>query len=157
MYWQDKLGKTQVRKTSHLFQITAAKTITQLPVGQPVLTTFDALTTQSQIDNLLGTTNEFLLAAFDATAMGTDAFALIAAMDGQCAYATKCTVTVRTGTANVTLTGLVAPLESSLTASTLSTEFALGSQGNLAVRAVVSGLDALTSGFIEVEFEWISK
>ena len=44
-----------------------------------------------------------------------------------------------------------------LTASTLACEGALGASGNVAGRFVVSGLDALTSGMIEVRFCWIAK
>ncbi len=57
------------------WQVTAAKTVSPLPISNnSVLTTFDALASQAVIDNWLGSTNEFLLAQFDSTSMGTDAF-----------------------------------------------------------------------------------
>lgn len=157
MYWQEKLGKTQPRSATFLWEITAAKTISPLVPGIPVLSTFDALASQAVIDDFLGTTNEFLLAAFDATAMGTDAFAVIVNMAGQVDKVLSAKFATYSGTAGVTEALNCIKSSSSLTASSLSAEFAKGANGNMAARFVSTGLDALTAGILRVDLSWISK
>lgn len=158
-YWNEKLGKTQAHKLVFEFQITAAKTVAPKPLGQPVLTTFDALASQSVIDTFLGTTNEFLLAQFDATSMGTDAFGMLVNLGGSLGQAASGVVmhaSVFSGTYNATTVNANA-IAGSLTASTLETAFAVGANGNLGVKLVAAGLDALTSGIIRVECQVVFK
>lgn len=151
-YWQDKLGKTQPHCVMFNFKITGAKAISQLPAGQPVLTSFDAISSQATIDDFLGTTNEFLVAAFDATAMGTDAFACIVNMQGQVdtLYSVEAYFDDGTQVAN-------AIYANGLTASTLAYEAATGANGNMAVRAVLTGLDAATSGILCIKMYFRAK
>lgn len=153
-FWQDKIGRNNPHVVQFLFKITAAKTVSQLPQGTPTLTSFDAIASQSVIDDFLGTTNEFLVAQFDATAMGTDAFACICNFGGQGdelygveAYVDDLTTRVEKSLASVT----------TLTSSSLTNQCAVGANGNLAVRLVMTGLDALTSGIISVRFLFKSK
>lgn len=153
-FWQDKIGRNNPHVVQFLFKITAAKTVSQLPQGTPTLTSFDAIASQAVIDDFLGTTNEFLLAQFDATAMGTDAFACLVNFGGQAdelygveAYVDDLTTRVEASLASVT----------TLTSSSLSTQCAKGANGNLAARLVLTGLDALTSGIISVRFLFKSK
>jgi hypothetical protein len=155
MYWSDKLQKAEVRETTLIYKITAAKTVVD-QISAPVLTTFDALSTQAQIDSFLGTTNEFLLAAFDATAMGTDAFAGIVNMDKQCKelVAWEIQSVLGTGVPDATLR---LDAVSSLTASSLTSQAAKGADGNIAFRGILSGVDALTAGLILVKLHWKSK
>jgi hypothetical protein len=159
MYWSDKLGKTQPRLLSCIFEITAAKTATPVVKGLPALHLFDAASNQAQIDGFLGTTSEFLAAAFDATAMGSDAFACIVNMGGQAADLVAMTARCYSGTAGATLVEAMVG-NTGLTASTLATEAALGADGNLAARVDFGNspdFDGLTAGYIFVDFLWIAK
>ena len=153
-YWNEKLPKTQPRLLKFVYNITGAKAITSIVAGIPVLHSFDAIASQAVIDDHLGSTNEFLLAGFDATAMGTDAIAFIVDMKGQ---AKKCLQ------AKIRMYGSDGALDieeqmqfSTLTASTLASEAELSSAGNIAVRGVITGLDALAAGTLEIEIEWIA-
>ncbi len=153
-FWQDKIGKSNPHVVQFMYQITAAKTVSQLPQGTPTLTTFDALASQAVIDNFLGTTNEFLLAQFDATSMGTDAFGVICNFGKQCdelymveAYVDDLTTRVEKSFPSV----------ATLTSSSLTTQCAKGAEGNMATRVILTGLDALTSGIIVVRFYFRSK
>ena len=153
-FWQDKIGRNNPHVVQFLFQITAAKTVSQLPQGTPTLTSFDAIASQSVIDDFLGTTNEFLAAQFDATAMGVDAFACICNFGGQgdALYAVEAYVDDLTTRVEKSL-----PSVATLTSSSLTNQCAVGANGNLAVRLVMTGLDALTSGIISVRFLFKSK
>lgn len=159
MYWGEKLGKTQPRILRFAWSITAAKTISPLVAGMPVMTGFDAadFASQAVIDAFLGTSSEFLLAAFDSTAMGTDAFAVIVAMQNQAAKVLQARMTVNSGTGGSTGSVLAVASSTALTSSSLTTQAALGTNGNIAFRGVSSGLDALTSGLITLDIHWISK
>ena len=156
MYWNEKLPKTQPRKLTFLYDITGAKAMTSLVSGIPVLHSFDAIASQAVIDDHLGSTNEFLLAAFDATAMGTDAVAFIIDMKGQAAKVLTCKVASLLAAGTVDVSKQI-QMSSALTASTLETKAALSSAGNIAIKAVLTGLDALTDGTVLVEVEWIAK
>lgn len=157
MYWNDKVQGSQPRTLRLFFTITAAKTVTDV-YRSPTLTAFDAISSQTTIDNHLGTTNEFLLAAFDATAMGADVFAGIVNMGGQCAEVYS--MVARCYSASDTLVTRQCEDSSTLTASTLATEIAKGSSGNVAFKVNFGNtpdFDALTAGTIEIEIQWRSK
>lgn len=157
-YWNEKLGKTVPRQLVLLYEITAAKTVSLVPVGSPNLATFDALASQAVIDTFLGTTNEFTLAQFDTTSMGADAFGALINMAGQCQSVLNCNISFVTGTGNST-TANRSSLNRGLAASTLETAVGLGANGNIAFKAafIGAGLDAATSGTIRVIIDWISK
>lgn len=157
MYWQEKLGKTQPRVLKFAWEITGAKAVSSLVAGIPVLTAFDAVASQTVIDDHLGTTNEFLVAAFDATSQGTDAFSVIVNLGKQAEKLLFAKASVHSGTNGLTLVESAAKSSSALTASTLASECAKGANGNLAAKFVLTGVDALTSGVIVVELAWISK
>lgn len=156
-YYNDQLGKVVPRCDVFQFNITAAKTVSPAVANSATLTAFDAIASQAVINTFLGTTDEFLVAAFDATAMGTDAFAFILNLNGQAR--TLCDVKVRTysGTGGGTVVERCTAPVATLTASTLSTQCALGAYGNVAARSVLTGVDVLTSGIIEVSVYWIAK
>lgn len=158
VYYQEKLGKTQIRKMRFVYTITGAKTIAEAVKGYPVLTGFDAISAQSTIDNFLGTSSEFLLAAFDATSMGTDAVYFIIDMKGQAKAAPRFRLTAVQGTYGGTFTfaSSMAPV-TALTASTLEGAIAVGTSGNIAVKAVISSLDGLTTGQLVLDVDWIAK
>lgn len=159
-YWQDALPKTLPRVLHLAWEITAAKTVSPLNMGLPVYTSFDAISAQSDIDGFLGTSSEFALAAFDATALGADTFAGIVNMGGQAAKLNSMIARCYSGTAGATLVERAVKSSSALTASTLVTECALGSSGNLAFKIDFGNtpdFDALTAGLIVVELQWVSK
>ena len=158
-YYQDKLGKTQPRVIQLQWQITAAKTISTIPMGTPVLTAFDAISTQATINTFLGTTDEFTVAQFDSTSMGADAFGCIINMSGQaaaiCGFEISCY-----SAAGLTTEVRRASLPAGLTASTLETALGLGAYGNLAFKVDFGNtpdFDGLTAGLIIARVYWISK
>jgi hypothetical protein len=158
--WQEKLGKTNPNCLTLVFQITAAKTVSAVPQGTPVLTAFDAIASQSTIDDFLGTTNEFLVAAFDATSMGNDAFACIVDMKGQVAKLLYATAECFSGAVGAEAYVMRESLNTGLTASTLETAASLGANGNLALKVAFGNtpdFDALTSGTIVLKLYWVSK
>ena len=121
------------------------------------LVAFDAVASQAVIDALLGTTSEFALAAFDATAMGTDSFAVILNLGGQAKKLVGARAAFYTGTDGLTSVRSGVASAAALTASSHTAQCALGASGNLAARVILTGVDALTSGIIELELDWISK
>lgn len=155
MYWQDQFGKALPRRDTLVYSISAAKTSALISAQSGVLSAYDALT-QAQIDAFLGSTNEILATSYDATAMGTDAFGVIWDFNGQCQTLVKANAYTATGTGLATQVPRIAT-NTGLTASTLSTAGALTTRNNVGLRFVITGLDALTSGLIVVELDWISK
>jgi hypothetical protein len=161
-FWNEKHAKSQPNVLDFTYQITAAKTVSPVPQGADSLTSFDAIT-QATIDNYLGVANDFPATYFDATAMGTDAFAGIIRMSGspsilaQSFQLLKLEARVMSGTGLGTVSDRAAFGSVGMTASTLETATAQSSTGNLAFKIVVSGLDALTSGMIIARLYWISK
>ena len=156
MYWQEKLGKTQPRNLRLTWEITGTKTVVSLVPGIPVLATFDAIASQAVIDDFLGTSSEFTAAQFDATSEGTDAFAVIVNMTKQVDRLLMASMRVLSGTNNTT-EARTAAKGNVLNATTLATEAAKGSFGNMAAKFVSTGIDALTSGLVIVEFHWVAK
>ena len=156
-YWQDQWGKVQPQILRLQYGISAAKTAAPLVSNSASLITFDALASQAVIDAFLGTTNEFLLAAFDATSMGADTFGGLVNMDGQ-AHAVVQMVAKCYSASNTLVTRQV--VGGALTASTLETKCAVGADGNMAFKVDFGNtpdFDALTAGTIEIEIHWISK
>ncbi len=156
-YYNDQLGKVAPRITRLFYDITGAKASTATIPNTAVLTAYDAIASQAVIDTFLGTTNEFLVAAFDSTSMGTDAFAAIVNFNGQVKKLLGVTVVTRTGTAGATSTSNSLAASATLTSSSLTAQCALGANGNVAVRSIVTGMDGFTSGQIMVDIYWIAK
>ncbi len=156
--WNDQLQFADVRELSLMFQITGAKTIVPVPYTACSYTSFDAISAQSVIDGFLGTTSEFLVAAFDSTSLGTDALGIIVNMKGQCSelYAMRYVSMSGTGGTTQDPKGFVSTA-AGLTSSSLTNQCALGANGNIAGRIVSSGLDAITSGLILIQFYWRAK
>lgn len=99
--------------------------------------------TQSAIDALLGSTNEFLSAAFGSTGMGTDALALVLNCDQQIKGVYAVEVLSLVDTTQQSQLGLSAAIANTLAAVPRVECSALG---NLAVQCVITGLDAGTAG-----------
>ena len=156
MNWSEKLGRTQPRILTFVFDITGAKAISEKVPGNPVLTAFDALSAQSDIDDFLGTSGEFNLAAFDATALGVDAFGMIVDMKEQCDTILSAEIKTLSG-ANLDTIAEAGASGGALSDSTLEPGALVGANGNIAVRFVSSGLDALASGLLMVKIAWLPK
>lgn len=161
-YWQDRLGKTSPHAVDLWFQITGTKTASAYPMGSPTLIAFDAIATQAVINTFLGTTDEFLVAAFDSTAMGSDMFACIVNMAGQCSALVGVEAVCYSAYATASSEAAVVRFSpnSGLTASSLTTQAALGANGNLAVRVNFGNtpdFDALTDAWIRLRFSIVSK
>lgn len=158
MYWQEQLYKTQPRVLKLEFKITGAKTLVPILPPMPALTSCDALT-QSQIDEALGSANEFLAADFDATAMGNDAFGGVVNLKGQCAKLLMMKAECYSGTGGATkVERCVQAL--GLTASTLESACEVSSLGNIGFKVDFGNspdFDALTSGTVVIELHWVSK
>lgn len=157
MYWNDRVQASQPRKLTIVYTITGAVTVTDL-FRSPTLTTFGAISAQATIDAHLGTTSEFLLAAFDATAMGADTMAGIVNMSGQVAEVYS--MSAKCYSASNTLVERFCEDSATLTASTLATEVAKGSSGNVAFKVDFGNtpdFDGLTAGTIVIEILWRSK
>lgn len=157
-YYNPALAKTNARCLSLQFQITGAKTVVSLPMGPPVLNTFDAIASQAVIDNFLDTVSEFNYLAFDATSMGTDAQGVIINMDGQASAVTGMECRCYSGTPPTTLVSRATYPIATLTNTTLQTAVALGIYGNLALKLNWgNSFDGFTDGYIIMDIYWISK
>jgi len=158
MYYNPQLAGATPRTLRLLWNITGAVTVAPLIPGLPVLTAFSAPSAQSVIDDFLGTTSEFLLAAFDATALGADVMGGVVDMGGQCQKVIG--MVARCYSASNTLVTRQCQASSALTASTLATEVAKGANGNIAFRVDFGNspdFDNLTAGTIEIEILWLPK
>lgn len=166
--WNDAFpSKTNLMQLQ--WRITAAKTIQPLPLAMSgVLPFFDAPANQAAIDSFLMTTNEFLLAQFDGTAMGTDTFACLVNMNGrkesttsndygQTASVQAMVATVYSGTNGATVVSSGVAAVATLTSSSNTSQIACGAAGDIAFRFVSAGLDALTGGLINVDIHWTAK
>lgn len=157
-YYNPALAKTNARCLSLQFQITGAKAVTSLPMGPPILNTFDAIASQAVIDDFLSTVNEFLVAQYDATSMGTDAQGVIINMDGQVSAVTGMDCRCYHGTPPTTLLSRATYPIATLTSSTLETAIALGAFGNIGLKFNWgNSFDGFTDGYIIMDIYWISK
>ncbi len=155
-YVSDKLQRGEAIITSLFFTITAAKTVTD-HAANSVLTTFDALSAQSVIDNFLNSTNEILLTGFSSTAMGTGAFGFIVDMGGQMQSLISCSVILRSGTDLATVAETTMISDATALPNTLTNNIQVTSAGNLGGHVVFTGLDAMTAGQIEIKLVWRAK
>lgn len=158
-YWNARLQSSQPRKLTLMWTITGAKAATDLG-RSPTMYGFDAgsFASQAAIDAYLGTTNEFLLAAFDSTAMGADVFAGIVNMSEQCAELYY--MTAYCYSASNTIVTRQVEDSATLTSSSLTTECAKGADGNVAFRIDFGNtpdFDGLTAGTIQVDLFWRAK
>lgn len=160
-YWNPELELGQCIETKFIFKITGAKTVACQTGNAVVYTSADAIAAQSTIDNFLGTptgtTSEFNYLAFDATSLGTAALGFICNMNGQVDKLVCVRVSVNSGTAGVTQAVKCLVPVTTLTNTSLATQFAKGANGNVAGKIVVTGLDGFTSGVITLTLFWRSK
>lgn len=163
MPYNEVMTKGACRSLTLIWKITAAVTVSPRPIaaGPAAMVVFGAIAAQATIDDFLGTTNEFLIAAFDATAMGADAMGVIINMKGQAADLIGVETVCGSETAYATIVNRVAlKSATTLTASTLVTEAALGASGNIAYKinwGNTPDFDALTDGYIRSTIYFIAK
>lgn len=155
-YYSDAMGRGAPIQTHLFYEITGTKTI-KAHDANAALVSFDAISNQATIDNFLGTTNEFLQAAFDTTPMGTDALAFIFNFGGQIQTLECIRVTIRSSTGLSSVAEITQWGSTSAMGTTLANGIQQGANGNAAVRIVSSGLDSLNAGQIEVTIVWRSK
>ena len=155
-YVSDKLQRGEPITTNLYWKITAAKTVEDL-AANAALVTFDALSAQSVIDNFLGSTNEFLLTGFSSTAMGTDAIGMVVDMGGQLSKLESISLILRSGTSFATVAEKTLWSDATALPNTLTDNVQVSSAGNIAFHAVMTGIDALTAGQIELKIVWRAK
>jgi hypothetical protein len=154
MYFSPGLQSAQAEVLTLIWQITAAKTIVPVPLNFTVLTTFDGFSAQSQIDNFLGTSSEFLLADLDAGTMGANMFACLVNMQGQASAASLMRTTIYSTATNSFDTQTLAGVFESALSNASASEFQVGAYGNMAFKVLATGLDALTAGAIVTDLFW---
>lgn len=158
-YWNSALGKTLSRELVLRYEITGATTVSPLVQGLPCLPTFAALTQQT-IDDFLGSSSEFTAAQFDATSMGADAFGGIVNLAGQVQYLQSMEAMCYSAAAGDTLVSRGVKSIATLQDSTLASECAVSSLGNIGFKVDfgnVPDFDALTAGMILIKLAYISK
>ena len=159
-YWNDAIESGQPVETKLFLSIAGTGSVVTLTSlsGPAIFPITDAAPTQATIDAFLGTTAEIDLLAFDATAIATDTFGLLVNMGGQVKDLIACRIESNSGTAGVTeVVNVMQPTAAGLTASTCASELAKGANGNIALRSVMTGFDALTAGVITITLYWMSK
>jgi hypothetical protein len=151
----DRLQRSQFDEVKFDFSITAAKTASQFPLqAGPLVVMFDTGdSTQAAVDSLLGTANDVVYAtSFSSTSLGTDAVGFVIA-HGSARKAVSCFITYR-GTVGDTTTVLLnfvgEGAATTTLASALSNKFAVTPAGNLYGKAVVTGIDACTTGTFQI-------
>ena len=151
----DRLKRSQFDEVKFDYRITAAKTASQFPLqNAPVALMFEAGdSSQAAIDLLLGTANDVVYAtSFSSTSLGTDAIGFVIA-HGSAKKAIGCFITYR-GTVGDTTTVLVDFIgegaSTATLASALSNKFAVTPAGHLYGKAIVTGIDACTTGILQI-------
>lgn len=157
-YYNEQLQAVAPIRTVLTFKITGAAAAAPIVPNSASLISFGAIS-QAQINELLGSTNEFDAAAFDSTAMGADATGVIANFGGQIRKLSHVNMRCFSGTGGADRVERSAQA-GTLTASTLETACAVSSKGNLGVKTNwgnTPDMDALTGGTIEIEVFWFPK
>lgn len=161
MYYNDQWGKVDPRVLRVQFAISGAKACAPIIPNSAVSVWYDALSSQAQVDDVLGTVDEFLYTAWGSTAMGADAFGGVINMggeQGQVAVITQMVARCYSGTGGVDL--VTRQCQAGTIADSLQTAVELGAYGNVGFQVAFGNtpdFDALTSGTIEIEIHWIAK
>lgn len=66
-------------------------------------------------------------------------------------------IQARTFTGSNGATQVLVQSQAAAVANTLLTKVEVGAYGNIAFQSVLSGLDALTSGTIQIDIHWVAK
>lgn len=160
-YYQDQFLKVIPRCLRLEYKITASKTASPIVSNSASYVFFDALSTQAQVDDFLGTEDEFLYTAFGSTAMGADCFAGLVNMggpEGQAALVTEVVAKCYSATDGATLVQFQS--QALAVSDTAKCAVQVGAYGNIAFQVAFGNspdFDGLTSGTIVIEIYWISK
>ena len=163
MYYNEVFSKSVPRTLRLIHEITGAVTVAARPLAAAPgnLVVFSAMSAQTVIDNFLGTTSEFDYLAFDATSMGADAMGMVVNMKGQAAdvisFESRC-YSASLYTTMVSRASL--KVAAGLTNTSLTTQIALGSSGNIALKIDWGNspdFDGLTAGMIVTDIYYIAK
>ena len=154
-YYSPDLADVDARKVDVIFEMTGVATAVPIPDAGGTLGFFGPLTTQSEIDDFLGTTDEFDVADFNATSMGADAYGVLINMGGQAdqVFGFKATLDFG-GTAVVQALGMPLP---AIDGTVLNNQVALGSEGNIALITIMAGLETAGTGLLTLEVYWKAK
>ena len=149
----DAAQRHQTTKISFLYEITGTKTVVPMGSYPSAVAGFDTGTfTQAALDAATGTANDVLAAVYGSTAMGTDAFGLVAGI-GNVQKVIAATFQVVASQGAIQKRTAVA----NTLASTTEIRAVETTAGNLAVQLVLTGLDALTAGVIAIDVLVILK
>jgi hypothetical protein len=157
-YYNEQFLKVVPRLLRLEYNITGAAAASAIVPNTGSLPTFVAYASQAVMDAYLGTSSEFLLAAFDSTSMGADAFGGLVQMNGQCLKVTQMVATCYS--ASNTVVTRQCQSSSALTSTSLTTEVAVGAYGNVGFKVDFGNspdFDGLTSGTIVIDLYWISR
>lgn len=161
MYYNDQWGKVDPRVLRVQYKITGAKAASPIIPNSASAVWFDALSSQSQVDDVLGTVDEFLYTAWGSTAMGADAFGGVINMggeQGQIAVITQMVAKCYSGTGGSDL--VIRQCQAGTVSDSLQTAVELGAYGNVGFQVSFGNtpdFDSLTSGTIEIEIHYIAK
>jgi len=144
----DSLARHQKASIDLIYIPTGAKAGKFAPLAPQALVAYDnaGSPSQAQVDALLGTSSEFVAATvFGSTALGTDAIAMILDCNGQIAAVHSIEIKSVLGTTQASQIGAPVALADTLP---VNPRVQLGASGNLALQAVLTGLDAATAGVL---------
>jgi hypothetical protein len=160
---------SKTNKMTLQWKITAATTVSPLPINNSGAYAFFAAQTQDQIDDFLKTEDEFTAAQFDSTSMGADMFGVLIKMNGhsvstdsaagQAASVEAMVATCYSSTGGSTAVTRAVYSSATLTDSTAATEIAVGANGDIALKVSFGNtpdFDALTDGLITIDIFWTS-
>tara|TARA_B100001094_G_scaffold219408_1_gene213521 strand:+ start:8153 stop:8668 length:516 start_codon:yes stop_codon:yes gene_type:complete len=159
-----KRGKA-VNVSEYRLNITGAKAQSPLPMDDSsILLGFDGdHPTQSEIDSHLGTSSEFLAAAFDSTSIDADSEAIIIDLGGQVdelVYVELSFISSDSGATAATVVNRYLKPIAALQSSTAASECAKGANGNVAIKILWGNspnFDGQTEGQIVVRVHWRAK
>ncbi len=151
------------------WKITAATTVSPLPINNTGAYAFFSAQTQDQIDDFLKTDGEFTAAQFDSTSMGADMFGVLVKMNGrsvssdsaqgQAASVQSIVATCYSSTGGSTAVTRAVYSSAELTDSSAVTEVAVGESGDIGIKVNFGNtpdFDGLTDGLITIEIYWTS-
>ncbi len=170
--WNESFsGRTHLMSLQ--WKITAATTVSPLPITNTAVKAFFSAQTQDDIDNFLLTDGEFTAAQFDSTSMGADMFGVLVKMNGlqgldissdtsvgQAASVQAMVATCYSSTGGSTQVIRGVYSSSTLTDSSAVTEIAVGAYGDIALKIAFGNtpaFDGLTDGLIQIDIYWTSK
>jgi len=157
----ERLQKSQVDTLTFKFNITAAKTASQIALqGAPVLFGFDTGDfNQTQTDNMLGTANDVVVAtSFGSTAMGSNYFGFIIAHNSAKAVLGARIETIQTtgGTpANSFAYVIGEGVATTALPDAATSKISVSPAGNIYGRFSAGNLDSVTAGTILITIDFI--